>query len=226
MQTIAAIQTAVDTVQIMLGGRDMTDKGSLEIERALVAEAQGGDNGAFEELVRKHSEQIYRISLRLLRDPEDAKDNLQNTLCKAYVNLAKFQGNSRFSTWLVRIAINEGLMTLRSRRSELAATRRDFARSEEEEQSEIARIRDARPSPERICVAKDLVAVAFRGVRPLLKEAFMLHSGAGWTNREVADEMGITEEMVKSHIFRTRVQLRQRLQAASSVGSMALEGAS
>ena len=204
----------------------MADKESLEIERALVAKAQAGNDGAFEELVKRNSEQIYRISLRLLKDPEDAKDNLQNTLCKAYINLARFEGNSRFSTWLVRIAINEGLMMLRSRRTEMAATRRDFARTEEEEQSEIARIRDVRPSPERVCIAKDLVSVAFRGVRPLLKEAFMLHSGAGWTNREVAAAMGITEEMVKSHIFRTRVQLRQRLESASSMGSMAMEGAS
>jgi RNA polymerase sigma-70 factor, ECF subfamily len=204
----------------------VADKESVDIERALIAEAQSGNDRAFEELVKKHSEQIYRMSLRILKDPEDAKDNLQNALCKAYVNLAKFEGNSRFSTWLVRIAINEGLMMLRSRRTELAATRREIARSEEDEQSEIARIRDARPSPERACIAKDLVAVAFRGVPPSLKEAFLLHKGAGWTNREVADAMGITEEMVKSRIFRTRVQLRQRLESSSGIGSMAFQGSS
>jgi DNA-directed RNA polymerase specialized sigma24 family protein len=63
-------------------------------------------------------------------------------------------------------------------------------------------------------------------VPPSLKEAFLLHKGAGWTNREVADAMGITEEMVKSRIFRTRVQLRQRLEASSGVGSMAFQGSS
>jgi RNA polymerase sigma-70 factor (ECF subfamily) len=161
------------------GGNTVADKDSVEIERALIAEAQAGNDQAFEELVKKHSEQIYRMSLRLLKDPEDAKDNLQNALCKAYVNLAKFEGNSRFSTWLVRIAINEGLMMLRSRRSELAATRREIMRSDEDDQDEIARIRDARPSPERACIAKDLVAVAFRGVPPSLKEAFPAAQGSG-----------------------------------------------
>jgi RNA polymerase sigma-70 factor (ECF subfamily) len=214
----------VEEKSVFRGGNTVADKDSVEIERALVAEAQAGDDKAFEDLVKKHSEQIYRMSLRLLKDPEDAKDNLQNALCKAYVNLAKFEGNSRFSTWLVRIAINEGLMMLRSRRSELAATRREIMRSDEDDQDEIARIRDVRPSPERACIAKDLVAVAFRGVPPSLKEAFLLHKGAGWTNREVADAMGITEEMVKSRIFRTRVQLRQRLEASSGVGSMAFSG--
>jgi RNA polymerase sigma-70 factor (ECF subfamily) len=214
----------VEEKSVFRGGNTVADKDSVEIERALVAEAQAGDDKAFEDLVKKHSEQIYRMSLRLLKDPEDAKDNLQNALCKAYVNLAKFEGNSRFSTWLVRIAINEGLMMLRSRRSELAATRREIMRSDEDDQDEIARIRDVRPSPERACIAKDLVAVAFRGVPPSLKEAFLLHKGAGCTNREVADAMGITEEMVKSRIFRTRVQLRQRLEASSGVGSMAFSG--
>jgi RNA polymerase sigma-70 factor, ECF subfamily len=200
------------------------DRETVDNERALIAEAQSGNHEAFEELVKKHSEQIYRMSLRLLKDPEDAKDNLQNALCKAYLNLGKFEGNSRFSTWLVRIAINEGLMTLRSRRTELAATRHEAARSDEDDQGEMARIRDARPSPERACIAKDLVAVAFRGMPDALREAFLLHKGAGWTNREVADAMGITEEMVKSRIFRTRVQLRQRLEASSGIGSMAFQG--
>lgn len=203
----------------------MADRDPIDVERALVAEAQAGNDRAFEELVRKHSEQIYRMSLRLLKDPEDAKDNLQNALCKAYVNLSKFEGNSRFSTWLVRIAINEGLMMLRSRRTELAATRREVVYSDEEDRSEVARIRDARPSPERACIAKQLVAVAFRGMEPSLRDAFLLHKGAGWTNREVADAMGITEEMVKSRIFRTRLQLRQRLAASSYAGSMAAQQA-
>ena len=195
----------------------MADRDPIDVERALVAEAQAGNDRAFEELVRKHSEQIYRMSLRLLKDPEDAKDNLQNALCKAYVNLSKFEGNSRFSTWLVRIAINEGLMMLRSRR--------EVVYSDEEDRSEVARIRDARPSPERACIAKQLVAVAFRGMEPSLRDAFLLHKGAGWTNREVADAMGITEEMVKSRIFRTRLQLRQRLAASSYAGSMAAQQA-
>jgi RNA polymerase sigma-70 factor, ECF subfamily len=192
-----------------------------DTERALVAEAQSGNHAAFEELVRKHSGTVYRMSLRLLKDAEDAKDNLQNALCKAYVNLAKFEGNSRFSTWLVRIAINEGLMTLRSRRTELAATRREIGRCGDENQDGIRQIQDASPSPERAYIAKQLVAVAFRDVQPAMRDAFFLHKGAGWTNREVADAMGITQEMVKSRVFRTRLHVRQRLQASSTIGSMA-----
>jgi len=200
------------------------DRESMDIERALIAEAQSGSDQAFEELVKKNSEQVYRMSLRLLKDPEDARDNVQNALCKAYVNLEKFEGNSRFSTWLTRIAINEGLMMLRSRRSELAATRHGTIRTDDEnDQDEVAKIRDARPSPERACIAKELVNMAFHGIAPSLREAFVLHNGEGWTNREVADAMGISEEMVKSRIFRTRIQLRQRLESSNPIGSMAFQ---
>src|ERR1700737_380409 len=81
-------------------------------ERILVAKAQAGNEEAFTELVRRHSGQIYGLSLNMLRNREDAEDNLQNVLVKAFHNIGRFEGNSQFSTWLVCININETLMKL------------------------------------------------------------------------------------------------------------------
>src|SRR5437879_9727638 len=82
-------------------------------ERTLVAKAQAGNEEAFTELVRRHSGQIYGLSLNMLRNREDAEDNLQNVLVKAFHNINRFERNSHFSTWLVRITTNEALMKLR-----------------------------------------------------------------------------------------------------------------
>src|SRR5215467_5067391 len=87
-------------------------------ERTLVTRAQQGNEEAFSELVRRHSGQVYGLSLNMLRNREDAEDNLQNVLVKAFHNIRRFEGNSQFSTWLVRITINEALMKLRKRNSE------------------------------------------------------------------------------------------------------------
>src|SRR5437879_13613004 len=86
-------------------------------ERVLVAKAQAGNEEAFTELVRRHSGQIYGLSLNMLRNREDAEDNLQNVLVKAFHNIGRFEGNSQFSTWLVRITIKEALMKLRKSKS-------------------------------------------------------------------------------------------------------------
>src|ERR1700691_4948288 len=90
-------------------------------ETALIARARSGSTDAFSELVRRHSQQIYGVSLRMLKNHEDAEDNVQNVLCKAFNNIRQFEGNSRFSTWLVRIAINESLMKPRKAQSDRTA---------------------------------------------------------------------------------------------------------
>src|SRR3984957_7232425 len=87
-------------------------------ERTLVAQAQAGSEEAFTELVRRHSGQVYGLSLNMLRSREGAEDNLQDVLVKAFHHIERFEGNSQFSTWLVRITINEALMKLRMRNSE------------------------------------------------------------------------------------------------------------
>src|SRR5215813_6221286 len=93
----------------------MNANGPIASEHALLAQAKAGNSEAFSELVRLNSSNVYGISLKILKNREDAEDNLQNVFCKAYRKIRSFQGESRLSTWLFRIAINEALMQLRKR---------------------------------------------------------------------------------------------------------------
>src|SRR3974390_904035 len=87
-------------------------------ELALVRAAKRGDDSAFEELVRRYDRNVFRIAQHITQNREDAEDVVQDAFLKAYGNLEQFQGQSKFYTWLVRIAVNEALMKLRRRRPE------------------------------------------------------------------------------------------------------------
>jgi RNA polymerase sigma-70 factor, ECF subfamily len=181
-------------------------------ERILVAKAQSGNEEAFTELVRRHSGQVYGLSLNMLRNREDAEDNLQNVLVKAFHHIHRFEGNSQFSTWLVRIAINEALMKLRKRNSERISDYHEPNASGDEPLG-FPEIADARQDPERQYISKELARKAFSGLNPSLQDTFILQKAEGWTNRELAQALGITVSTVKSRIFRARVRLRQQLLA-------------
>ena len=86
-------------------------------ELALVQAAKRGDDSAFEELVRRYDRNVFRIAQHITQNREDAEDVVQDAFIKAYQNLKQFQGNSKFYTWLVRIAVNEALMKLRRRKT-------------------------------------------------------------------------------------------------------------
>jgi RNA polymerase sigma-70 factor (ECF subfamily) len=87
-------------------------------ETELVAKAKAGDPTAFTELVSHYDRRVFRMAKQITQNDEDAEDVLQETFLKAYSHLDNFQGNSKFYTWLVRIAVNEALMKLRKRRSD------------------------------------------------------------------------------------------------------------
>jgi RNA polymerase sigma-70 factor, ECF subfamily len=181
-------------------------------ERALVSRAQSGNEEAFTELVRRHSGQVYGLSLNMLRNREDAEDNLQNVLVKAFHNIERFEGNSQFSTWLVRITINEALMKLRKRNSERISDYQAIGNNDDEPRA-FPEIEDTRQDLERQYMSKELARKVFHGLNPSLQDTFILQKAEGWTNRELAQALGITVSTVKSRIFRARVRLRQQLRA-------------
>ncbi len=181
-------------------------------DEVLIASARSGNTDDFGELVRRHSRQVYGMSFRMLKNREDAEDNLQNAFCKAYGKIRQFEGKSQFSTWLMRITINEALMTLRRRRMEGPAPYSDS--NSEDSQPEID-IRDQRADPEREYLVKELAAAAFDALRPTLKYTFIMQKAEGWTSEELATAMDVTKETVKSRIFRARVRMRERLASLS-----------
>src|SRR5690242_21569777 len=92
--------------------KDANQKHELA-EQLLIEQTRSGNSDSFAKLVSMHSPQLYSISLRILQNHADAEDNVQNALLKAYENINGFEGRSRFSTWLFRIAVNEALMKMR-----------------------------------------------------------------------------------------------------------------
>jgi RNA polymerase sigma-70 factor (ECF subfamily) len=185
-------------------------------EERLLKQARAGNSEAFSKLVQTHWSRVYGISLRILKNREDAEDNLQNVLCKAYRNIRQFHGNAKISTWLFRIAVNEAFMKLRKRQSVREISYADVCGYDEDDEKGIFAVEDHHADPERRCIASDLTTKAFQAVDSSMSDVFVLNKTEGWTNRELAKAFGTTVETVKSRIFRTRVRLREQLAAISS----------
>ena len=191
-------------------------------DEALIASARAGNANDFGELVRRHSRQVYGLSFRVLKNREDAEDNLQNAFCKAYGKIQQFEGKSQFSTWLMRIAINEALMMLRKRRSEglRLQTNQDSDRDDRESEAGHPGFH---ADPERQYLTKELAARAFEALQPTLKRTFILQKAEGWTSEELAQAFDITKETIKSRVFRARIRMRERLAALAKTESTALQ---
>jgi RNA polymerase sigma-70 factor (ECF subfamily) len=190
-------------------------------EKTLIARARAGNRNAFGELVRRHSQRVYGMSFRILKNREDAEDNVQNVFCKAFSKIGQFEGNSQFSTWLIRIAVNEALMMLRKRRPEEAVSVDEERELDGGDTS--SEPRDSHADPERRYLTKELTTKAFEALHPTLKYTFLLQKGEGWTSRELATALDITPELVKSRVFRARVKLQHRLLTLAKPAAMALQ---
>lgn len=176
-----------------------------EAERLLIERTRQGNPEALAGLVQMHSSRIYNWSLRILKSHEDAEDNMQNVLCKMYLNIKSFKGHSRLSTWLYRMTINEALMEKRRSRPYPA----ELGTSEAAESGNcVLDIRDRRPDPEQQYVAKELLSGALLGLQPSLAQLFVRHKGEGWTQRELADKMGVSVVALKARIFWARERMQ------------------
>src|SRR5271169_3322783 len=178
----------------------------------LVNSARGGDVEAFEKLVRQYDRQIFRIAQHITQNREDAEDVVQDAFLKAYEKLNQFQGNSKFYTWLVRIAVNESLMRLRKRR-----TGRMVSIDEDVETEEGSMPRDLaewRPDPEMMygqSESGDILRKTIHGLPPGFRVVFVLRDVEGLSTEETAETLGLSIPAVKSRLLRARLQLRERL---------------
>ncbi len=185
-----------------------TSKHETHAGQLLTERERAGNPEAFVDIVRMYSPQLYQVSLRILRNHADAEDNLQNVLIKVYGNIHRFEGRSHISTWLVRIAINEALMRIRSRRPPTLTL--DVLNSEGAD-SMPTEVIGGPPNPERLYIAKELMAKALAELAPSVVDLFIRNKGEGWTQRELAREKGITIASVKSRIFKARERMQKIL---------------
>jgi len=181
-------------------------------EAALVARAKAGDQDAFNELILHYDRRVFRMAKQITENDDDAEDVLQETFLKAYTHLNDFQGNSKFYTWLVRIAVNESLMRLRKRR-----TGRMVSIDEDVETEEGSMPRDLaewRPDPEMMYGQSELAEIlrkTIQGLPPGFRVVFVLRDVEGLSTEETAETLGLSVPAVKSRLLRARLQLRERL---------------
>lgn len=184
----------------------------MEREQQLIADARKGDVAAFEALIGEHQKRIFSIAFRMAGNPEDAADMAQEVLIKIFKNLGKFQGNSKFSTWVYRVATNTCL-------DELKKLRRHTAYSldqelETEEGSVAAELADEAPTPEESAERRDLQRVVSEAIGMLSedhKKAILLRDMQGFSYEEIANILQCSVGTVKSRINRARAQLKKIL---------------
>ena len=193
----------------------MTDSPPTALARdegTLVAEAKAGSYAAFEELVSRYEKKIYRLALNITGSPEDAEDVLQESFLKSFEHLPEFREDSRFYTWLVRIAVNEGLMKLRKRRTGREVPIEDAVGEDGEVMPR--EFTDWKPNPEQLTAQAEMERIlqdAARTLSPAFRTVFHLRDVEGLSTEETAELLNISVGAVKARLFRARLRLREEL---------------
>jgi RNA polymerase sigma-70 factor, ECF subfamily len=177
-------------------------------EAQLVAAAKAGDLAAFDQLVTRYERKIFRLTMHITQNREDAEDAMQEAFLKSYEHLPNFQGDSRFYTWLVRIAVNQALMKLRKRRPNQVSLDEPV---ETEDDLVAHQIRDWGPSPEQRFAQTELHEILNRAIAqisPDYRTVFTLRDVEGISTEETAQLLGISVPAVKTRLLRARLKLR------------------
>jgi RNA polymerase sigma-70 factor, ECF subfamily len=182
-----------------------------EDEPVLVAAAKSGDAAAFEELVNRYERKIFRLTMNITRNREDAEDAMQDAFMKAYSHLNNFQEDSRFYTWLVRIAANEALMRLRKRRPNQVSLDEPIEGDDDLMPREV---QYWGPSPEQRFAQSEMHKILDQVIDQLdpdFRTVFVLRDIEELSTEETAAALGISVPAVKSRLLRARLKLRQKL---------------
>jgi RNA polymerase sigma-70 factor (ECF subfamily) len=172
---------------------------------------QAGDRAEFARLVDLYSTPIYQLGLKMLGNPQDAEDVLQNTFLNALVHLPAFEGRSSLQTWLYRIAANEALMLIRRRKPEI-----DLEPAESPEDPDLVprQFMDWSALPEDVLLSGEGKRALDRAVGQLpesLRIVFLLRDVESLSIRETAEALDLTETNVKTRLLRARMFLREQL---------------
>ena len=187
--------------------RTMPNEISLEALKA-------GDRAEFARLVDEYSSPIYRLGLRMLGNPQDAEDVLQNTFINALTHIHNFEGRSSLATWLYRIAANEALMLIRKKKPEVNLE--DVEGGDEAEDLKPSQFVDWSALPEDELLAgegKKALDDAIHTLPESMRIVFLLRDVEGLSIKETADALNLTETNVKTRLLRARMALRESLSA-------------
>lgn len=182
-----------------------------EKDEDLVRRARGREGKAFDQLVLRYQDKIYRLARRMTETDEDAEDVLQEAFVKAYRSLPKFEGKSKFSTWLYRITVNLALMKLRKRKVDSVSL---DAPVKTEEGSVPRDFENGSPDPLARLEAKESREILDRAISRLpasYRAVFVLRHVEGLSTWETARILKVSVAAVKSRLHRTRLLLKEEL---------------
>jgi RNA polymerase sigma-70 factor (ECF subfamily) len=210
MQEETMVRTALSNVAALR--REASEASIAEIERDLVDRAKNGSADAFGQLVERYHTRVFRTAYNITRHHEDAEDVMQNAFLKAFDKLSLFRGDSRFSTWLVSITINEAFM--RKRRHRVI----EVSLNESGEAADAVVtgwvIRTSWPNPEECCWATELrgtLTAVLNKLKPESRLVFQLRDIEGFSTLETAEALNLTVATVKTRLHRVRMILRRSL---------------
>jgi len=184
----------------------------IDDEAAIVARARLGDAKAFSELLRRYEGKIFRLALHITQNREDAEDVLQEAFLKAYEHLDQFQGQSKFYTWIVRIAVNQALMKLRKRKSDRSVSLDETIDTGEDTVAREIAAWDENPeqrySREEL---NQILSSAVDDLAPIYRAVLVLREVDEQSTEETAEALNLSVPAVKSRLLRARLQLRDKL---------------
>lgn len=180
-------------------------------ETPLVARARTGDAAAFTELVNRYDRKIFRLARHITQSQEDAEDILQETFLRAYEHLGGFQGNSKFYTWLVRIAVNQSLMKLRKRRSDRSVSLDETLDTGEDTVTREIAVWDNPEQNYSREEIREILEKAIESLPPIFRTVFALRDIEELSTEETAAVLNISVPAVKSRLLRARLRLREKL---------------
>ncbi len=178
----------------------------------LVHATKDGDVAAFEQLVKRYGRKLLRIAQCVTHNREDSQDAVQEAFLKAYQNMAEFREDSQFSTWLIRITLNQSLMKLRKQRAVREVSLDEGFQADEDILP--IELTDWAPDPEQLYRASELRNIlikALKELRPVLRAVFVLRDIEGLSTTQTAEVLNLSHTAVKARLWRGRLQLRERL---------------
>jgi len=189
-----------------------TQEISERTDEDLVRLSQQGREDAFAELIRRNGSSAFKLAVSILKERQEAEDEVQNAFWKAYQHIGQFQLDSKFSTWMTRIVVNQCLMRLRQTRRARFLFLDDTLIGDERATLELV---DGGRGPEKELGSKELgqlIQKEIRRIPPLLRNVFVLRDVNELPMPQVAERLGISVAAAKSRLLRARLELRSRLE--------------
>lgn len=180
----------------------------------LINKAQNNDINAFEQLIAEHQATVYNIALKIMGNPDDAADAAQEALIKIFKNIKKFKGESKFSTWIYRIAHNVCIDEYRKRKNKSSYVTRSLDEQYEDGENPVLNVPDTSLTPEEQTLKNERIEMlnkAINSLSPISRTAILLRDVKSFSYEEIAKIQNCSLGTVKSRINRARLQLKEAI---------------